>query len=155
MMARIHVFATLAALGLMAHAAPALADEADTLMNQYFAIWSDNARITPRTVDSLYAPRAVYYGRSMTPDEVYRDKVRLIQRWPDRRYRVVPGTVAKRCDTGMTRCGVSVVLSWQAANPSRRAATSGRAVINLALANENGILKIVRESQTRVPRSAR
>ena len=143
-MTRVSALAALLAFCLVSGAS---ADDGDGVMRQYFSIWSDNGRITPQAVRSLYGRRVDYYGRRMGQEEVYRDKINLTHRWPDRGYHPVPGTVIKHCDASQGRCGLSVVLTWTAANEARGATTHGRAIIQLALEKQDGVLKIVRESQ--------
>lgn len=118
----------------------------DAIMNDYFAVWSDNARITPGVVASLYGRRVIYYGRALDAAGVYRDKMALVRRLPYRRYSVVPGTLVKSCDAGKTRCSVRLVLDWQVAGAGRRHTGHGRSTVSLVLAQEDGALKIVRES---------
>jgi hypothetical protein len=50
--------------------------------DSYFSVWANDATATPQAVEKFYANRVNYYGREMTPAEVYRDKLYLIQRWP-------------------------------------------------------------------------
>ena len=127
-------------------AAATAADGPDAIMNDYFSVWSDNARITPGVVASLYGRRVVYYGRALDPAGVYRDKMALVRRLPYRRYSVEPGTLAKSCDAGKTRCTVRLVLDWQVARAGQRRPAHGRSTVSLLLAREDGALRIVRES---------
>ncbi len=124
----------------------------DAQMDRYFAIWSDNAKITPDTVDQLYARRVIYYGKSMSAAAVYRDKLNFIRRWPDRRYGVVPGSVSKTCQAAT--CKIYAVLSWQKTDPRTRQGSKGANTIVLTLRRENGLLKIARESGTPVAESS-
>lgn len=115
-------------------------------MNDYFAVWSDNARITPGIVDSLYGRRVIYYGRALDTSGVYRDKMALVRRLPYRRYSVAPGTLVKSCDAEKTRCVVRLVLDWKVARSGGGRIGHGRSTVSLLLAREDGALKIVRES---------
>ena len=142
---RLRPLLVLAAVWL-APAAAGAADGPDAIMNDYFSVWSDNARITPGVVASLYGRRVVYYGRALDAAGVYRDKLALVRRLPYRRYSVEPGTLAKSCDGGKTRCSVRLELDWQVAGGGQRHAGHGRSTVSLLLAREDGALKIVRES---------
>lgn len=115
----------------------------DALLESYFAIWDDNRNLTPDTLAKLYARQVVYYGHAMSQDELYRDKLAFIRRWPERRYTVAPGTATRRCDQAETTCTLTATLAW--VNRSPAGARSGRSRITLALAREDGALKIVRE----------
>lgn len=132
----------------------ALAANPDAQMNRYFSIWSHNASITPQTVSELYANRVTYYGKSMSAAAVYRDKLNFIRRWPDRRYRVVPGSVSKTCDAAQETCKIYAILSWEKTNPRDGQGSKGANTIALTLKRENGLLKIARESGTPVAESS-
>ena len=140
-------------IGCLGLATPGLAASPDARMDSYFAIWADNSRVTPEAVNDLYASHVIYYGKAMTPAQVYRDKLNYIRRWPDRRYRVVPGSVSKSCAPGQDRCRISAILSWDKADASGRG-SKGANTITLNLVREDGILRIARESGTPVASSA-
>ncbi len=145
---------TLAILvGCLGLANPVLAASPDAKMDSYFSIWADNSRITPEAVQELYASRVIYYGKAMTPAQVYRDKLNYIRRWPDRRYRVVPGSVSKSCSPGQERCRISAILSWDKADASGRG-SKGANTITLNLVREDGTLRIARETGSPVASSA-
>ena len=145
---------TLAILvGCLGLATPVLAASPDAKMDSYFSIWADNSRVTPEAVRELYASRVIYYGKAMTPAQVYRDKLNYIRRWPDRRYRVVPGSVSKSCSPGQERCRISAILSWDKADASGRG-SKGANTITLNLVREDGALKIARETGNPVASSS-
>lgn len=124
----------------------ARAEGSDAVMAQFFATWDRDATVTPAAVDALYARRVVYYGRSLTNGQVYADKLAFTRRWPDRRYAVVPGTVAKSCDGGRTWCRVDATLAYRTRSDARGAIASGWTRVTLSLAREDGRLKVVREA---------
>jgi hypothetical protein len=139
------------ALGLCLSAVPCAAAPADRgVLDDYFSIWSDNARITPSKVASLYGRTVVYYGRTLSQAGVYRDKLGVVRRWPHRRYEVVPGSVAKSCDAVKDHCRVSLILAWEVAATGQRRPSHGRSSVVLTLSRQDGTLKIVRESGARV-----
>ena len=114
-------------------------------MDDYLAIWSHDGAITPSTVARLYGRRVVYYGRPMSADAVYRDKLAFARAWPVRRYAAVPGTVGNDCTDAAPHCRVSAMMRWSRADAAGRGAT-GTNTVRLDLAREDGVLKIVRES---------
>ena len=140
------LLALLAALPLAGLAPAARADDADAAMEQFFATWDNDARVTMATVDSLYASRVVYYGENLTAAQVYANKQAFIRRWPDRHYAVVPGTVAKSCDPTKARCRVDATLAYRAVNPAQGRAARGRTRVTLDLVRDAGQYKIVREA---------
>lgn len=146
---------TVVALALLSlvPARPAVAAGApDAIMDQFFGIWDDDAHVTPQAVAALYAPRVTYYGQELTAAGVYANKRAFTRRWPDRRYAVVPGTVSKGCNASRSRCAVSVTLAYTARSEARDAAARGWTRVSLALARQDGQLKITRESGRPVSR---
>ncbi len=143
-----HLVPAIAALAacLAAVAARAAPVDRDLNMEQYLAIWSRNANVTPATVEKLYARDVNYYGRPMSAAAVFRDKLAFVRRWPRRRYDVVPGTVSNDCGGGVARCRVTAVLRWSRGDASGRHAEQGTNTVRLDLVREDGILKIARES---------
>ena len=135
----------LAALGASAPAAAGPA-ERDAHMDEYLTIWSRNDAITPATVDRLYAPRVVYYGRAMSSAAVFRDKLAFVGTWPRRSYAAVPGTVTNDCGNGAARCRVTALMRWSRADAAGRRPQSGTNSVRLDLARLDGALKLVRES---------
>ena len=114
-------------------------------MDEYLSIWARNGAITPGTVSRLYGRRVDYYGRPMSAEAVYRDKLAFVRRWPARSYAAVPGTVFNDCTDVSPRCRVSAVMRWSRSDAAGQG-TSGTNTVHLHLAREDGTLKIVRES---------
>ncbi len=140
------------ALCAVSTGAQATSAQRDARMEAYLAIWSRNAEITPDTVSRLYARHVTYYGRAMSAEAVYRDKLAFVRRWPVRRYAIVPGSVTNDCDDAAPRCRVSAVLRWSRADRAGQG-QSGTNSIRLDLARDDGTLKIVRESGAPMGRS--
>lgn len=138
-------FAVFPLLAFLA-AAPACAAPASRAahMDEYLSIWARNDAINPDTVARLYGRRVDYYGRTLSADAVYRDKLAFVRRWPVRSYAAVPGTVGNDCSDAAPRCRVSAVMRWSRADRAGRG-ESGTNTVRLELAREGGALKIVRE----------
>lgn len=141
-------------VGCLGLAGPAWSAPSDLRMDRYFSIWADNARVTPEAVEAIYASHVVYYGKPMTPEQVYRDKLNYIRQWPDRRYGVVPGSVSKTCSPVAETCRITAILSWERAGRSGRHGSKGSNTITLTLVRQDGVLKIARESGTPIASSA-
>jgi hypothetical protein len=122
------------------------AESPDALMDEFFANWDNNARVTAQSVAAVYAPEVVYYGRRLTRDGVLRDKLAFVRRWPARSYRVVPGSVRKSCDAGQSRCRIDLVLAYEAVSEARQASSRGETTVHLNLVRDNGVLKITSEN---------
>jgi hypothetical protein len=123
---------------------PLDAGVAQRRLEAYVATWSTNRGVNPATVGNYYDDRVIYYGKPMSRPQVLRDKLRYITVWPERHYRIVPGTVSAACDQQRTMCRVSGIMQWD--RRSRGGARSvGSARLSLTLSKASGG-KIVHES---------
>jgi hypothetical protein len=144
---------SLVAAILLGGATNALAQHANEPLNSeiaqrrleaYVQTWSTNAGVNAATVSNYYADHGVYYGKPMSRQQVLREKLRYIAVWPQRQYRIVPGTVLASCDHQRTMCRVSGIMQWD--RRSRTGARSvGSAKLSLTLSRASGG-KIVHES---------
>jgi hypothetical protein len=139
----------MAALTLPAHAQSpfrgAVTDDwAERQVQAYVDVWSTDAGVTAESVERFYAPRAVYYGKSMNRAQILADKRRYVRAWPERRYAMAPGTVRVRCDASRETCRATGTMQW-----SRRSAegrrVAGASRMSFTLTKSSGG-KIVRES---------
>jgi hypothetical protein len=118
-------------------------------LEAYVNTWSANEDINASSVDHYYANRVVYYGKLMSRRQVLRDKLNYIAVWPERRYRIVPGTVSADCDRQRALCRVSGIMAWDRHSATGRSSI-GRARLTLILSRDSGG-KIVRESASLHP----
>jgi hypothetical protein len=70
-----------------------------------------------------YSEQVSYYGKTLTKAEVLVDKWTFFQRWPGRRYVVVPNSVAITC-SDMSTCRVEGRLEWETTNRQSRSVGS-------------------------------
>ena len=105
-------------------------------------------------MEKFYANRVNYYGREMSPAEVYRVKLYLIQRWPIRPYHVVPGSVATLCSGDHDSCQVTLVLDFQSESPALRIGVQGETTVSLVLSRKGGQMKIEGENGVPLLRSS-
>ena len=123
---------------------PLTTEMAQQRLQAYVNTWSSNEEINPSSVDHYYADRVIYYGKPMSRQQILRDKLNYISVWPERHYRIVPGTVSAACDRGHTLCRVSGIMAWD--RRSRTGRTSiGSARLTLILSKGSGG-RIARES---------
>src|SRR5947209_4571143 len=113
-------------------------------LEAYVDTWSANNEINASNVAHYYADRVIYYGKPMSRGQVLRDKLNYIAVWPERHYRIVPGTVSADCDRGRTLCRVSGIMAWDRHSTTGRTSI-GRARLTLILSRDSGG-KIVQES---------
>lgn len=114
-------------------------------LEAYVNTWSANQEINASNVGHYYADRVIYYGKPMSRSQVLRDKLRYIAVWPERRYRIVPGTVSAACR--QTMCRVSGVMAWDRRSRNGRSSI-GSARLTLFLSKASGG-RIVREAASR------
>ena len=123
---------------------PLTAEMAQRRLEGYVNTWSANEDVNRSSVDHYYADRVIYYGKPMSRQQILRDKLNYISVWPERHYRIVPGTVSAACNPQRTACRVSGIMAWD--RRSRTGRTSvGRARLTLLLSRESGG-RIARES---------
>jgi hypothetical protein len=123
---------------------PLSAAVAQRRLEAYVQTWSTNPGVNAATVQNYYGDRVIYYGKPMSRPQVLGDKLRYIAVWPERHYRIVPGTVSAACDHQRTMCRVSGIMQWN--RRSRAGARSvGSARLSLTLSRASGG-KIVQES---------
>jgi len=123
---------------------PLTTEMAQRRLQAYVNTWSSNEDINSSSVDHYYADRAIYYGKPMSRQQILRDKLNYISVWPERHYRIVPGTVSAACDRGHNMCRVSGIMAWD--RRSRTGRTSiGTARLTLILSKASGG-RIARES---------
>lgn len=111
-------------------------------LDRYVRLWERDENVNPETLREYYSDRVVYYGKPMSRDAVYRDKLRFIRTYPYRTYSIVPGSFRSRCGGGV--CRVEAVLSWSRETRGGRR-TNGASRLTLVFTNDAGG-KILRES---------
>ena len=90
-----------------------------------------------------YADQVLYYGKRQSKSNVLLDKKAFFQRWPERRYVLIPNSIDIVCANAPT-CTVEGRLNWDASN--RTAMSSGTASFLFAWTLENGAWKLSAES---------
>ena len=103
-------------------------------------IWSLPNGSSLSQLPDFYTDPVQFYGEWLTRDQVMAEKLKFAQRWPVRRYLVVPDSVQINCvDEG---CSVQSIISWAAEAPERGARSSGRSTWNLVLISDGQKLRI-------------
>ena len=88
-------------------------------------------------LDRLYPPQVLYYGKIVSKDEVMSEKKAFIERWPERTYSTVPGTLNATCDPVGPSCSVSGMITFRAYSASRNETSSGTASFALGFRGPN------------------
>ena len=129
-------WATVAALCFCATASLASSNDRPgtiaELSHGYLRQWSFAGRDALQTVNQAYAPRVLFYGRVLAREQLYREKLRFIRRWPVRHYVLRPETVRVSCPTSAS-CRVSGIMDWRVERNARVARGSSTFVQGFSL----------------------
>lgn len=88
---------------------------AERRVNQFVSLWSSDrgSDMSLKAVSRNYADPAVYYGKQMSHRAVLQDKKRYARFWPERHYRMVPGSVSLSCaQRSSANCHISGILRY-------------------------------------------
>ena len=91
-----------------------------------FAAWSGSNRAALNALQNAYADRVMYYGKVMSAYDVMNDKQKFIERWPERNYKIVPGTLSVRCEHSSDRCLVTGLTQFTASNRDKKSSGLAR-----------------------------
>jgi hypothetical protein len=72
-------------------------------------------------------------GRALSARELFRQKQRFVQRWPERSYTVRPDTLRTACAPASETCTVHAVFDFIAVNPARGRRSTGSATLELVV----------------------
>lgn len=121
-----------------------LEDEAVKFFAELQRVWSLENYKSLNTIKSYYAPTVVYYGKTITRDEIMREKSEFAYRWSQRHYRPVAGTVKANC-TSTGSCSVVGTVSWWSENTQQAVTSTGMAELRLGIQINNSIPTITIE----------
>ena len=117
----------------------------EDVLQSFLTLWSKDSGVTQASVDRLYAPQVIYYGKHLSRQDVLADKARFARHWPVREYASVPGSLTTQCVEGGKRCILRSLIIWRRATRLHQV-TTGRAQLRLDFENIEGNRKIVREA---------
>jgi hypothetical protein len=107
---------------------------AGLLATEIMKTWSSAEDPNGLSVRRFYAPVVKYYGTDTELAAVMVDKVKFANRWPERDYRIRPGSLAISCAQDGT-CSVQGVVDWRAANPIKGTQSTGAAEFGYSFRN--------------------
>jgi hypothetical protein len=99
----------------------------------YLDYWSAPNAVTLDATPEFYGPRVQFHGRALSARELFRQKQRFVQRWPERNYTVRPDSLRTACAPASETCTVHAVFDFIAVNPARRRRSSGTATLDLVV----------------------
>ena len=102
------------------------------------ARWSAPNTEALRALDALYAENVLYNGKTTRRQAVLSEKRRFAERWPQRSYKVRPGTISTVCIDDANLCRVHMMVDWDHQNTATAARARGAASFeySIALAGE-------------------
>jgi hypothetical protein len=121
------------------------ADDARRFAETYFAEGGAGADEAIPWLGQHYAETVDFFGKSTSRSAILQQKVAFVRRWPERSYRVEPGTIRVDCQAGQSVCRTSGIVDWNAASAERDARASGRASFTLIVADLGGASQIISE----------
>jgi len=89
--------------------------------------------VTLDATPEFYGPRVQFHGRALSARELFRQKQRFVQRWPERNYTVRPDSLRTACAPASETCIVHAVFDFLAENPARRRRSTGTATLKLVV----------------------
>ena len=131
------------------------AEAARQFFADYLSYWSQTNSVTRETAAEFYRPMVRFYGRLVSLDAVIAEKRRFIERWPIRDYAAQPGSLHSQCRGDGQFCTVEGLFTFQARDPVRGRSSTGRGVLELAIAFEGNRPVILSENSSVVSRARR
>ncbi len=128
---------------------PAHADleqRATTFVLALAARWSTPNAEALRSLDKLYAENVLYNGKATRRQAVLLDKRRMAERWPQRSYKVRPGSVSATCIDDANLCRVHVMVDWEHQNTATSAHARGSASFEYSVALAGDAPRIAAET---------
>ncbi|MXQ14722.1 hypothetical protein [Microvirga makkahensis] len=97
----------------------------------YLTSWSARNDVALDATAELYALRVLFHGRTVSREQLHKEKRRFVRRWPEREYRPRPNSIGAECKPDGTVCTVHMVFDYTAVNPKRRRISEGSGALRL------------------------
>ena len=111
----------------------ALRGQITAFVTRHMADWSSTREMAMARVRADYAENVLFYNNRWRQADVIRDKEAFVNRWPQRDYRLEPGSLTASCHEATRRCNVAYDLTWEARSPQRNARSAGRSRVDIVL----------------------
>lgn len=118
--------------GVEAARGPEREREAELVAQSFFEYSSSLTINSLRALERVYAAEVDYFGKRTTRQAILRDKKAFIERWPERSYTIVPGTLNTNC-TRNNICEVTGMVNYRTSSRARNATSEGAARFRLGL----------------------
>jgi len=126
-------------------ATAALEGAARKLMTDYLDFWSSRNDVALQATPSFYGSQVEFHGRVVSARELYREKLRFVERWPQRDYAPRLDTTRTECNLAAEVCTIRTLFDFEAANPRRGRRSRGTASLSLVVSFAGGEPVIVSE----------
>lgn len=109
---------------------------------RYLEVWNQPNHRSLASLGLFYADIVNAFGKNTSRAELMKSKVEFSNRWPERQYRYIPGTLGVHCSKDL--CMTQGVVEWNVRSAARQAASTGTAQFTLGF--EAQTMKIVLEN---------
>lgn len=124
----------------------ALRGQITAFVTRHMADWSSTREMAMARVRADYAENVLFYNNRWRQADVIRDKEAFVNRWPQRDYRLEPGSLTASCHEATRRCNVVYSVTWEARSPQRNARSAGRSRVDIVLEYRASGFVIVEEN---------
>lgn len=80
---------------------------------RYVSFENEEPNQSLKLVATAYAPQVLHFGILKTRQQVLTDYAGFIERWPNRKYTVKPGSLTVSCSVDRSQCVVEALLDWE------------------------------------------
>ncbi|HVY57091.1 MAG TPA: hypothetical protein VHA77_04510, partial [Xanthobacteraceae bacterium] len=115
------------------------------------ARWSGPNAEALSGLGEFYSDEVIYYGKATSRSWILYDKRHFADRWPQRRYRIKPGSMTATCKPNTQTCRAKGSVEWEFVNASKPVAAAsarGVATFDYTVALDGGIPKITAENSS-------
>jgi hypothetical protein len=100
-----------------------LEQRASATLSEFLARLSGPVSSALPYLNTIYPAQVLYFGKFVTREDVLRDSVKYMERWPERRYEVIEDRVD--CSATDMTCVINGQMKWWARSAARGAEAAG------------------------------
>lgn len=138
--------------GAPQHSPSSLRAKVGEFVSLLFAVWSGPNDKVAAILPRLYGAHVLFYGRNLSDDEVLADKMKSINRWPQRLYKMREGSLVVECNEAVGACKASGIVDWVVRSPARNAQGGGASSFEYTFEMRDGPLRITAEGGSVISR---
>ncbi|MCK1597141.1 hypothetical protein [Bradyrhizobium sp. 164] len=134
------------------HSPSSLRAKVSEFVRLLFTVWSGPNDKVAAVLPRLYSVHVLFYGRDLSDNEVVADKMKSINRWPQRLYKMREGSLTVECNEAVGSCKASGIVDWMVRSPARNAQGSGSSSFEYTFEMRDGPLRITAEGGSVISR---